>query len=208
MTRQIKIKINKIKIENINYIFFSYRKYIMGAGVLPVAIYRGTLLLLLGQERHNNLWADFGGSHNKGEKPFNTAIREGMEELNGLLGNENEFEETVTNNMVLTISYDKYTTYIFGTRYDKYLPMYFYNSNKFAEIHLSNLVAKDHNGLFEKKCVRWFTMNELKNEATKKKLRRHYVEIVNSIIKNEKLIIKHLNQLDTSVKITDYTSNY
>ena len=41
-----------------------------------------------------------------------------------------------------------------------------------------------------------------------KKLRKHYVEIVNSIIKNEKLIIKHLNQLDTSVKITDYTSNY
>ena len=58
----------------------------MGAGILPVALYRGTLFLLLGQERNNNnLWSDFGGSSHKGEKPFKTAIREGNEELNGFL---------------------------------------------------------------------------------------------------------------------------
>ena len=37
----------------------------MGAGILPVAVYRGALFILLGQERDNNLWADFGGSHAK-----------------------------------------------------------------------------------------------------------------------------------------------
>ena len=64
----------------------------MGAGVLPLALYKGTLFFLLGQERNNNLWCDFGGSTIKGEKPFKTAIREGCEELNGFLGDESELE--------------------------------------------------------------------------------------------------------------------
>ena len=44
------------------YLYFFIVKGIMGAGILLVALYRGTLFLLLGQERHNNLWSDFGGS--------------------------------------------------------------------------------------------------------------------------------------------------
>ena len=39
----------------------------MGAGILPIALYKGTIYLLLGQER-TNLWSDFGGSANKNEK--------------------------------------------------------------------------------------------------------------------------------------------
>ena len=101
----------------------------MGAGVLPVALYKGTLFLLLGQERHNNLWCDFGGGQHKGEKPYKTAIREGTEELNGFLGDENDFETTVNNNFILSISFDRYTSYIFRTTYDKKLPQYFRNVN-------------------------------------------------------------------------------
>ena len=63
----------------------------MGAGVLPVSLYKGTLFLLLGQERHNHLWCDFGGGAHKGERPFKTAIREGTEELNGLTAIYNYF---------------------------------------------------------------------------------------------------------------------
>ena len=104
----------------------------MGAGILPVALYRGTLYLLLGQERNNNnLWSDFGGGSHKGEKPFKTAIREGTEELNGFLGSEEELEEEVNKNMVLSICYDKYTTYIFKIKYNTDLPKYFTNNNKF-----------------------------------------------------------------------------
>ena len=91
----------------------------MGAGVLPVTLYKGALFLLLGQERNNNLWSDFGGSAYKGERPFKTAIREGTEELNGFLGDENEFEALVTSNMIISISYDKYTSYIFKKNYYK-----------------------------------------------------------------------------------------
>ena len=114
----------------------------MGAGVLPLAIYKGTLFLLLGQERHNNLWCDFGGGTIKGEKPFKTAIREGCEELTGFLGDESELEEQVTTNLISSISFDRYTSYMFKITYDKKLPKYFSNVNKFAELHLKDFKAR------------------------------------------------------------------
>ena len=52
----------------------------------------------------------------KGEKPYKTAIREGTEELNGFFGSEEELDMEVTNNKILSICYDKYTTYIFKTK--------------------------------------------------------------------------------------------
>ena len=56
----------------------------MGAGILPVAVYKGTLFLLLGKER-NDLWSDFGGSAVNKEEIFKTAIREAM--LDGIIEN-------------------------------------------------------------------------------------------------------------------------
>ena len=47
----------------------------MGAGILPVALFRGTIFILLGQERHNDLWCDFGGSKENDEHPIQTAVR-------------------------------------------------------------------------------------------------------------------------------------
>jgi 8-oxo-dGTP pyrophosphatase MutT (NUDIX family) len=167
----------------------------MGAGILPVALYRGTLFILLGQERHNNLWCDFGGRPNKGEKPIDTAIREGAEELNGFLGSEEVLNKTVNRNMILSISYDKYTTYIYQTKYDKNLPIYFSNVNKFAELQLKDKIDNRHNGLFEKKQIKWYTIKELNDKKTKATLRIHYQELVKTIIKNERFIITTINKL-------------
>lgn len=168
----------------------------MGAGVLPVALYKGTLFLLLGQERKNNLWSDFGGSAHKGEKPFKTAIREGVEELNGFLGDDNEFEALVTRNLILSISYDKYTSYIFKTNYDKKLPTYFSNVNKFAEQHLKDEIDIDHNGLFEKKQIQWFPLSKLKEDKSQIKLREFYKPLLETILKNDKFIISFLQTMD------------
>jgi 8-oxo-dGTP pyrophosphatase MutT (NUDIX family) len=181
----------------------------MGAGILPVALHRGTLYVLLGQERHKkayNLWCDFGGTPNKGEKPYKTAIREGGEELNGFLGgNEKELEETVTNNMILSISYDKYTTYIFRTVFDPNLPMYFQNVNKFAETHCADKVNTDYNGLFEKKQIDWCPLKQSSNSNHNQsiehllktnQIRPHYMELLKSVIKNEKFIKKEIRKLD------------
>jgi hypothetical protein len=168
----------------------------MGAGVLPVALYKGALFLLLGQERKNNLWADFGGSAHKGERPFKTAIREGTEELNGFLGDENEFEALVTSNMIISISYDKYTSYIFKTNYDKKLPYYFSNVNKFAEIHLKDKIDIEHNGLFEKKQIQWMPLSKLKEDKSQVVFREFYKPLFQSILKNERFIISFLQTME------------
>jgi 8-oxo-dGTP pyrophosphatase MutT (NUDIX family) len=168
----------------------------MGAGVLPVTLYKGALFLLLGQERNNNLWGDFGGKAHKGERPFETAIREGIEELNGFLGDENEFEALVTSNMIISISYDKYTSYIFKTNYDKKLPYYFSNVNKFAEQHLKDKIDINDNGLFEKKQIQWYPLSKLKEDKPHIAFREFYKPLINSIVKNERFIINFLQTMD------------
>jgi len=164
----------------------------MGAGILPVALYQGTLFLLLGQERFNNLWCDFGGRAKKRENTFDTAVREGSEELNGLFGTEKELEISVNKKLITSIYYERYTSYLFNIRYSKDLPIYFSNINYFAEKHLPNLINNDDNGLFEKIKIKWFPLNDFKNEKNKIILRQHYIEIINSIIKNEEFIIKQI----------------
>ena len=67
----------------------------MGAGILPCAKVRGNLFFLFGKETTDGKWSDFGGSPEKNETIFQTAIREGTEELNGFLGNEDELEDIV-----------------------------------------------------------------------------------------------------------------
>ncbi len=170
----------------------------MGAGILPVALYKGTLFLLLGQERHNNLWSDFGGSSHKGEKPFKTAIREGTEELNGFFGTEEEIEEEINSSMVLSICYDKYTTYIYRCKYNKDLPKYFTNNNRFIEKQAPQIIDNKTNGLYEKKTIEWFPISKFKNNINIAILRPHYKEHVKSILKNDKFIIKQIEKIENS----------
>ena len=166
----------------------------MGAGILPIALYRGTIYLLLGQER-TNLWCDFGGSPNKNEKPYKTAIREGYEELNGFLGNINELEEKVNSNLILSISYEKYTSYVFNIEYDENLPKYFNNLNSFIEVNANDKIMKDHNGLFEKKQIKWIDIKDYKSNNNILKLRPWYKPILDSVTKNEKFLIKEIRSL-------------
>lgn len=167
----------------------------MGAGILPVALHKGVLFLLMGQERKNNLWCDFGGTPDKKEKPFETAIREGGEELNGFLGVNEELENVVNPNMILSICFERYTTYIFKTNYDEQMPIYFNNLNKFAEVHLDDKVNSYHNGLFEKTQIKWIKIDDLKTPEDRKIFRPWYIPILESIVKNEKFIIKEIKNI-------------
>ena len=167
----------------------------MGAGILPVALHKGVLFLLMGQERKNNLWCDFGGTPNKKEKPFETAIREGGEELNGFLGVNEELENIVNPNMILSICYDRYTTYVFRTNYDENMPYYFNNVNKFGELHFKDTIESYHTGLFEKTQIKWMKVDDLKTKEDLKIFRTWYIPIVESIVKNEKFIIKEIRNI-------------
>ena len=170
----------------------------MGAGILPVALYRGTLYLLLGQERHNNLLCDFGGSPNPREDVFDTATREGCEELNGLLGDVEMVKSIVADNLLLTIKDGTYTSFIFNLEYDTKLPYYFNNLNSFAEMYLNDKVTTLHNGLFEKNEIKWYKLNELnkllkiKNKNKENIIRSHYKNILTSVISNEEFLINKL----------------
>ena len=166
----------------------------MGAGILPITLYRGTIFLLLGQERHNNLLCDFGGSPHKDEHSIDTAVREGCEELNGLLGDINSVDKLVNNNLVLMINDAKYTSYIFNIKYDKNLPYYFNNLNNFAESYLIDKINEEHNGLLEKKKIGWYKLDELKNLNSNlmENVRPHYKNILISISSKENFLKKEL----------------
>lgn len=168
----------------------------MGAGILPVALFRGTIFILLGQERHNNLWCDFGGSKEKGETNIQTALREGEEELNGFLGINLDLDNLVNNNLLSSIEYDKYASFLFKVKYDKNLPIYFNNVNNFAEKHLSDKVNKLHNGLFEKKRIDWYSLETLKDKKNKLLIRKHYLPHIDYIIKHERTIKDQLLKIN------------
>tara|TARA_R110002072_G_scaffold5197_6_gene34438 strand:- start:6637 stop:7194 length:558 start_codon:yes stop_codon:yes gene_type:complete len=158
----------------------------MGAGILPVTMSNGILLFLMGKERSNNLWCDFGGSTESGEQPIQTAIREGGEELNGILELDNKLYNKVAESMISPVEFNKYTSFLFNLDYDNNLINTFENSNNFAESYLNELIDKRHNGLFEKSEIKWFTINELKRNINK--FRPHYIPIVNTIIYHESTI--------------------
>ena len=184
----------------------------MGAGILPVTLYKGALFLLVGQEKYSHLWSDFGGKSNKGEKLVKTAIREGGEELNGLLGMNDELENKVLSNIILSISYgskyDKYTTLVFKTYFDPQLPLYFDDVNKFAETHLQDKIDNNHNGLFEKSEIKWIEISKLKNKKIKATFRPWYIPILDCIIDKEEFIINEINNNPKITKLVNKKTYY
>ena len=85
----------------------------MGCGILPVSKQNGKIYFLFGLEEYDNTWSDFGGSSDGTENPYQTAIREGYEELNGFLGSKANLQKIVSKNMILKLKFDNYTTYLF-----------------------------------------------------------------------------------------------
>ena len=133
----------------------------MGAGICPISKFRNKIYILLGKERYNSQWSDFGGSRDGNENNINTAIREGYEELDGFLGNQQDMSNLLHKNFIHEIKNNKgYHSYLVKLDYDKSLPFYFNNHHKFIENNTKNLCGK--NGLYEKKEKQWFTIDELK----------------------------------------------
>ena len=175
----------------------------MGACILPVVLHNSVLFFLMGRERHNNLWCDFGGSHNPNESIFDTAIREGGEELNGLMGINEKLQNNVKKNLITemtTKNNPSYTSILFKTEFDPNIVNSFTNVNYFAETYLNDLIDIQHNGLFEKNKIKWFTVNELNSNIDN--FRWHYKPIVKTIIDNEKNIKKKI------INNTKYNNKY
>lgn len=133
----------------------------MGAGILPVAIHKDQIYFLFGKDYEKKSWSDFGGSREKNETLWNTAIREGCEELNGFLGSESELRKRVKDNLISLLETNKpiYRSYIFKINYNPNLPIYFNNNFKLMKKKLPDQICKD--GLFEKSEIKWVALDDL-----------------------------------------------
>ena len=159
----------------------------MGAGVLPVTIMKGTIFFLLGQEKSSRYWSDFGGSSNTYESVYETAIREGYEELDGFFGTKSDFETIVSNNLIEQYFTKRYTTFLFYVKPQLLLPLpyYFNNHHKFITSEV-NFVKKEHDGLFEKTNIKLFNKADLLKNYND--IRPFYKDIVDDLLElqNEK----------------------
>lgn len=173
----------------------------MGAGILPVAIKNKKLYFLLGKENEldeSQKWSDFGGGHEGNENKFQTAIREGGEELNGLLGYGKKLQKLVRKNKIFKIRHKKYVSYLFQIDYDKNLPEYYKNNYEFFSEYLPNIKYNMKNGLLEKDKIEWFTFDDLKNREND--FREFYKNIVDKILKNKKVITENINKVEKYTK--------
>jgi 8-oxo-dGTP pyrophosphatase MutT (NUDIX family) len=165
----------------------------MGGSILPVTIHNNKIYFLFGKERdidENPGWSDFGGGSDKGETLFQTAIREGGEEMTGFLGSSADIKKLLNKYGTYNIDYksEGYTTYrchIFPMNYDDKLPFYYNNNQQFLQKRLDQKVIRDTK-IFEKTQIKWFAFDEIKKDI--KQFRSFYQNIVHLILGNKSAI--------------------
>ena len=165
----------------------------VGAGLLPAAVHKGTIYLLFGRENELNDtpgWADFGGGSKPNETPLDVATREGSEELNGLLGSQSHLKKVAVRNKIAELVFKTYTTIVFKTDYDEKLEDYYLNNYRFFEKYLPGAKKNPHNGLLEKAEIKWFTFAELRKNRGK--FRAFYRNMVDVILEHEAEITSKL----------------
>ena len=91
----------------------------VAGSLLPVSFNeKNELCFLFGKENpmENSAkgYSDFGGSLEKGETPLQTALREGVEELTGFLGNKQDIRKLIKKNEGhYDITFNTYNIHIF-----------------------------------------------------------------------------------------------
>ena len=155
----------------------------MGGGVLPVAIHKGKLYFLFSREYINSkddggLWSDFGGSKDNDETYFETALREGYEESDKIIGSKNNIKKLMKNSLQ-QITINGYRTYVVLINYDKDLPKKFRNKFLYIKENKPHLLCKK--GLYEKDMIKWYSYEDIKKNFNK--FRPFYKNIVRTILK-------------------------
>jgi len=162
----------------------------MGGSILPVTIHNNQIYFLFGKERdidENPGWSDFGGGTDKGETLFQTAIREGSEELTGFLGNTSDIKRLLKKYGTYNIDYKSqgHTTYrchIFPMEYDDKLPFYYNNNQQFLQQKLDPKIIRDTK-IFEKTQIKWFSFEDIQKQHNE--FRSFYQNIVVKIIEHK-----------------------
>ena len=156
-----------------------------GSSILPVTIHNGNLYFLFGKENDKEDsakgFSDFGGGNEIGESLYDTAMREGAEELTGFLGDEKMIRKHIdTNGGVYPINHNnKYHVHIFFLEYDETIVKYYNNNHRFLWERMdTDVLAKTK--LFEKIEIQWFSVKEMRERI--KEFREFYREIVEGFL--------------------------
>ncbi len=162
-----------------------------GSSILPVALHNNKLYFLFGKE--NSLeesapgFSDFGGGIEKGETPFETAVREGSEELTGFLGDPAKIKQhikksggtyafTHTN---AKNSSQNYTVHIVKYPYDASMTTYYNDNHRFLWNRMNRQFLKSTK-LFEKIEIEWFSEDDLRKRISE--YRPFYREVIETLL--------------------------
>jgi len=149
----------------------------IGAGILPYAINdKEKLVFLLGKEndgtdkKRNNLYSDFGGGKEGGERPIHTAYREFVEETMNAIGNNTEIKKALRNPTLLHIANNGYYQYLIEIPYDDMIVNTFNRVmdeisrcmvDKKYRGHTHRSISSCPVGLVEKIKFKWFKPSEI-----------------------------------------------
>jgi 8-oxo-dGTP pyrophosphatase MutT (NUDIX family) len=165
----------------------------VAGSILPVALHNHELYFLFGKE--NPLedsakgWSDFGGGCDKNESPFETAIREGSEELTGFLGDPVQLRKKVKH--PYKMKHHDYHMFLFRMEYDPKLPLYYNQNHAFLWKKMDHQVLSTTK-LFEKIEIRWFTIQDM--IRLRSIFRPFYREMIDKLIYEAPLILKHMKK--------------
>ena len=167
-----------------------------GSSLLPVSFYKGQLYFLFGKENPKEDsargFSDFGGGVESGESIYNTALREGGEELTGFLGDSAILRKHINKyGKPYEISHNDYHVHIFPLKYDPNLPTYYNQNHRFLWDRMNRNVL-NKTKLFEKIQIQWFTPRQMRSRLPE--FRSFYQDIVKQILSKEKDIKKYIKK--------------
>ncbi len=139
----------------------------VGSSILPVSLYKGKLYFLFGKEneleKSAHGFSDFGGGIESGESAFETACREGAEELTGFLGGNIKQFIRKNGGYIRFGDPAKYVIHVVCIDYDEKLPEYYNNNHRFLWERMDKHMLS-RTKLFEKIEIKWFSVNDIKQK--------------------------------------------
>jgi 8-oxo-dGTP pyrophosphatase MutT (NUDIX family) len=156
----------------------------VAGSLLPITIHKNKLYFLFGKE--NSLetsapgYSDFGGGCEGRETPYETALREGGEELTGFLGDSAQLRKHIdANGGVYKVLHNHYHAHLFYLEYDARLPVYYNQNHRFLWDRMNRKMLK-RTKLFEKIEIGWFSLEDL--AVRRNEFRGFYREIVDLLL--------------------------
>lgn len=168
----------------------------VAGSILPVSMHNGEIYFLFGKE--NPLedsakgWSDFGGGVENGETPFQTALREGGEELTGFLGDNKMLRRHIKKSGgFYKLQHNDYHIHAIILQHDENLVKYYNQNHRFLWDRMDHQVLSKTK-LFEKIEIGWFSISDMKRRINQ--FRGFYQEIVKKIIGEEENLCQFIQK--------------